>query len=106
MGGPPMNMPPPNMGGMPPSNVPPPIDLSGEVWVETKASEGKSYYYNARTRETTWTKPDGNVKIIMQEQVSILKCCCFTLSGVKFINFPETSGQLTHTRRQYPQRRR
>lgn len=89
--GPPMNMPPPNMpppGSMPPTNIPPPsnmaggnnsgsavnasaspIDFNGEIWVETKASEGKSYYYNARTRETTWTKPEGNVKILLQEQV-------------------------------------
>jgi hypothetical protein len=47
------------------------MDLTGEIWVETKASEGKSYFYNARTRETTWTKPEGPaVKIITQEQVS------------------------------------
>lgn len=44
--------------------------LSGEVWVETKAGDGKVYYYNARTRDTTWTKPDGpDVKILTQEQV-------------------------------------
>jgi hypothetical protein len=48
------------------------MDLTGEIWVETKANEGKSYFYNARTRETTWTKPEGPaVKIITQEQVSI-----------------------------------
>lgn len=90
--GPPMNMPPMGMpppGTLPPTNVPPPIaapgssnagttsslaqpaglDFSGEIWVETKAAEGKSYFYNARTRETTWTKPEGNVKILLQEQV-------------------------------------
>lgn len=44
--------------------------LSGEVWVETKAGDGKVYYYNARTRDTTWTKPEGpDVKILTQEQV-------------------------------------
>lgn len=92
--GPPMNMPPhmgmPPPGTLPPTNVPPPMtttaspatgptstpapqapgmDFTGEIWVETKAAEGKSYYYNARTRETTWTKPEGNVKILLQEQV-------------------------------------
>uniref|UniRef100_A0A8D8VEZ3 Transcription elongation regulator 1 n=1 Tax=Cacopsylla melanoneura TaxID=428564 RepID=A0A8D8VEZ3_9HEMI len=75
MGGPPnMGMPPPNIG-MPPPNMGPanPLDLNGEVWVETKSGEGKSYYYNARTRETTWTKPEGpNVKIILQEQVEMM----------------------------------
>lgn len=65
-----MNMPPPNMG----NNGPPQLDLSGEVWVEAKSAEGKSYFYNARTRETTWTKPEGQVKIIMQEQVKIILC--------------------------------
>ena len=41
--------------------------------METKASEGKSYFYNARTRETTWTKPEGPaVKIITQEQVNFM----------------------------------
>jgi transcription elongation regulator 1 len=50
------------------------MDLTGEIWVETKASEGKSYFYNARTRETTWTKPEGPaVKIITQEQVLFYK---------------------------------
>lgn len=44
--------------------------MSGEIWVETKSPEGKPYYYHARTRETTWTKPEGpNIKILTQEQV-------------------------------------
>lgn len=49
------------------------MDLSGEIWVETKTGEGKSYYYNARTRETTWTKPEGEgVKILTQQEVCFL----------------------------------
>lgn len=41
-----------------------------EVWVETKTGDGKSYYYHAKTRETTWTKPEGlNVKVLTQQQV-------------------------------------
>lgn len=59
---------PPN-GGVP--QGPPPI-MSGEVWIETKAGDGKSYYYNARTRETTWDKPSGpNINVISQEQVHL-----------------------------------
>lgn len=46
------------------------MDMTGEIWVETKSPEGKPYYYHARTRETTWTKPEGpNIKIFTQEQV-------------------------------------
>lgn len=45
-------------------------DANTEIWVETKAGDGKSYYYNAKSRDTTWTRPEGeNIKIISQEQV-------------------------------------
>ncbi|XP_055624534.1 transcription elongation regulator 1 [Toxorhynchites rutilus septentrionalis] len=41
-----------------------------ELWVETKTAEGKSYFYHAITRETTWTRPDGpNVKVMTQADV-------------------------------------
>nr|XP_022904284.1 transcription elongation regulator 1 [Onthophagus taurus] len=57
-------------GGGPPNMA---VDLNAEIWVETKTGEGKSYYYNARTRDTTWTKPDGpNVKVISQDQVEAM----------------------------------
>ncbi|XP_017130665.1 transcription elongation regulator 1 isoform X2 [Drosophila elegans] len=41
-----------------------------EIWVETKAEDGRSYYYHAVTRETTWTRPEGpDVKIMTQAEV-------------------------------------
>ncbi|XP_030563742.1 transcription elongation regulator 1 isoform X2 [Drosophila novamexicana] len=44
-----------------------------EIWVETKAEDGRSYYYHAVTRETTWTRPDGpNIKIMTQTEVEEL----------------------------------
>ncbi|XP_056630036.1 transcription elongation regulator 1 [Diorhabda sublineata] len=62
-------------GGPPASNTVAPmqVDPMNEIWVETKTAEGKSYYYNARTRETTWTKPEGpNLKVISQDQVEAM----------------------------------
>lgn len=44
-----------------------------ELWVETKTEEGKSYYYHALSRETTWTRPEGShIKIMSQSDVEAL----------------------------------
>lgn len=42
-----------------------------EVWVENKTADNRTYYYNARTRESSWTKPEATVgvKVITQEDV-------------------------------------
>ena len=50
------------------------VDLSGEIWVETAAEGGKMYYYNAATRATQWTKPEGpDVKVLSQDEVEKLQ---------------------------------
>ncbi|XP_019964893.2 transcription elongation regulator 1 isoform X1 [Paralichthys olivaceus] len=68
--------PPPGMlfpPGMPPvpTSGTPALNPTEEIWVENKTSEGKAYYYNARTRESSWSKPDG-VKIIQQSELNPL----------------------------------
>ncbi|XP_055593491.1 transcription elongation regulator 1 [Uranotaenia lowii] len=58
-------------------NPPPTIGAASiqpsELWVETKTAEGKSYYYHAISRETTWTRPEGaNVKVMTQAEVEAM----------------------------------
>lgn len=64
--------------GVAPGSAPPPLLATPqtqpqELWVETKTAEGKSYYYHAISRETTWTRPDGpNIKVMTQAEVEAM----------------------------------
>lgn len=50
---PPFNVPPPGFGGFPP-----PAPNHKEQWTEHKAPDGRTYYYNSVTKQSSWQKPD------------------------------------------------
>ncbi|KAL7061486.1 hypothetical protein AAHC03_01861 [Spirometra sp. Aus1] len=39
-----------------------------DIWVENSTADGKNYYYNMRTRETRWDRPEG-VTVVRQGEV-------------------------------------
>jgi hypothetical protein len=59
--------------------------IAEEVWVENKAADNKVYYYNARTRESSWVKPiaSANVKVITQEEVERMASVTNQLSKIQ-----------------------
>ncbi|TPP62428.1 Transcription elongation regulator [Fasciola gigantica] len=44
------------------------VKVGEDIWVENITAEGKSYYYNMRTRETRWDRPEG-VTLVKQDEV-------------------------------------
>lgn len=56
------NVPPPGFGSFPPPMVMPSQQLSpqteGDQWTEHKAPDGRVYYYNSVTKQSSWQKPD------------------------------------------------
>lgn len=69
-------------------------DQQAEVWIETKSENGKCYYYNAKTRETTWTKPE-DAKIFTQEQFMLQNALAATNGIAKADNGKELTTLLT-----------
>lgn len=54
---PPPGMMPPFGMGMPPFGMPPFGADPASVWQEFTSPDGRKYYFNAQTQETTWDKP-------------------------------------------------
>ncbi|VDL92502.1 unnamed protein product [Schistocephalus solidus] len=48
---------PPNTGGQ--LTLHPGLGQQEDIWVENSTADGKNYYYNMRTRETRWDRPEG-----------------------------------------------
>ncbi|XP_041948079.1 transcription elongation regulator 1-like isoform X2 [Alosa sapidissima] len=104
------NMPPPPgmifPPGMPPvpSAGAPKLPPSEEIWVKNTTQEGKVYYYNVRTRESAWTKPEG-VKIIQQSELTPLAAsqqaaaaaAAAAAAGVAMVTSPGSSVSNTTT---------
>jgi transcription elongation regulator 1 len=41
-----------------------------QIWAETKTEGGSSYFYNTKSRVTSWDRPEGpNIKIMSHEEV-------------------------------------
>lgn len=51
---PPFSVPPPGFGGAFPAPAPNPA----EQWTEHKSPDGRTYYYNSVTKQSSWQKPD------------------------------------------------
>ncbi|KAJ8254697.1 hypothetical protein GJAV_G00196170 [Gymnothorax javanicus] len=71
-----------------------------EIWVENKTPEGKVYYYNARTRESAWSKPEG-VKILQQSDLTPLMVTQST-AATSSASLPVASTVTSHAPTQAP----
>ncbi|KAF5284006.1 hypothetical protein FQR65_LT13640 [Abscondita terminalis] len=74
------------MGGFPPmipsfsvpppgfNSFPPPPSSQGQEWTEHKAPDGRTYYYNGITKQSSWQKPD-TLKSSSEVSTSMLTGC-------------------------------
>ena len=53
------------------ASVRPPAGAAKPVWTEHKAPDGRTYYYNAQTKESKWEKPVEMAQVLFQLQTSL-----------------------------------
>lgn len=83
---PPFSVPPPGFGSFaaPPAN-------QAEQWTEHKAPDGRTYYYNSVTKQSSWQKPD-TLKTPAEVNISVLlikgncfKCNSFVVAVITML---------------------
>ncbi|CAO3599272.1 unnamed protein product [Absidia cylindrospora] len=66
------------------------IESAASLWKETKTPEGRIYWYNSSTRQSTWKKPE----VLWTEQEKVINACPWkeytTPEGKKYYSHKET----------------
>lgn len=62
---------------MPAVNIEKPTNDSDNCWTEHTAPDGRSYYYNAKTRESRWERPEEMKPKVAVSEIAMPVSQCF-----------------------------
>ncbi len=62
------------------------------MWSEHKAPDGRTYYYNSETKQSSWQKPN-ELKTNAEVELNMVKC----LLRVGLPNSPKQEARILHT---------
>ena len=65
------------MIAMPAVNIEKPANDSDNCWTEHTAPDGRSYYYNAKTRESRWERPEEMKPKVAVSEIAMPVSQCF-----------------------------